>query len=53
MSMAAVLNVLDKFYKSGTPTSPVLASATKHADGIFAAGITTGVRAATRALIPA
>jgi hypothetical protein len=35
MSMAAVLNVLDKFYKSGTPTSPVLASATKHADGIF------------------
>ena len=35
MSMAAVLNVLDKFYKSGTPTSPVLASATKHTDGIF------------------
>ena len=35
MSMAAMLNVLDKFYKSGTPTSPVLASATKHADGIF------------------
>jgi len=35
MSMAAVLNVLDKFYKSGTPTSPVLASATKHGDGIF------------------
>ena len=35
MSMAALLNVLDKFYKSGTPTSPVLASATKHADGIF------------------
>ena len=35
MSMAAVLNVLDKFYKSGTPTSPVLASATKHSDGIF------------------
>jgi hypothetical protein len=35
MSMAAILNVLDKFYKSGTPTSPVLASATKHSDGIF------------------
>jgi len=34
-SMAAVLNTLDKFYKSGTPTSPVLASATKHGDGIF------------------
>jgi hypothetical protein len=35
MSMAALLNVLDKFYKSGTPTSPVLASATRHSDGIF------------------
>lgn len=35
MSLAAVMNVLDKFYKSGTPTSPVLASATKHADGVF------------------
>src|SRR5882724_5146178 len=35
MSMAAMLNVLDKFYKSGRPTSPVLASATKHTDGIF------------------
>jgi hypothetical protein len=35
MSMGAMLNVLDKFYKSGTPTSPVLASATKHSDGIF------------------
>ena len=35
MSMAAVLNVLDKFYKSGTPTAPVLASSTKHSDGIF------------------
>jgi len=35
MSMAAMLNVLDKFYKAGTPTSPVLASATKHTDGIF------------------
>ncbi len=35
MSMAAVLNVLDRFYKSGTPTAPVLASATKHSDGIY------------------
>jgi hypothetical protein len=35
MSMAAMLNVLDRFYKSGTPSSPVLASATKHSDGIF------------------
>lgn len=35
MSMAAVLNVLDKIYKSGTPTSPVLGSSTKHSDGIF------------------
>ena len=35
MSMAGVLNILDKFYKSGTPTAPVLASATKHSDGIF------------------
>jgi hypothetical protein len=35
MSMAAMLNVLDKFYKSGTPTAPVLVSATKHSDGIF------------------
>jgi hypothetical protein len=35
MSMAALLNVLDRFYKSGTTTSPVFSSATKHADGIF------------------
>ena len=35
MSMAGLLNVLDQFYKSGTATSPVLASATKHWDGIF------------------
>jgi hypothetical protein len=35
MSMAGVLNVLDQFYKSGSPTSPVLASATKHMDCIF------------------
>src|SRR5947199_710199 len=35
MSMAGVLNLLDKFYKSGTPTSPVLSSATKHSDAIL------------------
>src|SRR5271157_356520 len=35
MSMAGLLNVLDRFYKSGSTTSPVLASATKHWDNIF------------------
>jgi hypothetical protein len=35
MSMAGLLNVLDKFYKSSTVTSPVLASATKHSDSIM------------------
>lgn len=35
MSMAGLLNVLDQFYKSGSATSPVLASATKHWDGIY------------------
>jgi hypothetical protein len=35
MSMAGLLNVLDQFYKSGTTTSPVMASATKHWDNIF------------------
>lgn len=35
MSMAGILNVLDQFYKSGSSTSPVLASATKHWDNIF------------------
>jgi len=35
MSLAGVLNVLDKFYKSGSATSPVMASATKHWDQIF------------------
>jgi hypothetical protein len=35
MSMAGLINVLDQFYKSGSTTSPVLASATKHWDGIF------------------
>jgi len=35
MSLAGLLNVLDQFYKAGTPTSPVLASATRHSDGIY------------------
>lgn len=35
MSMAGLMNVLDKFYKSGTVTLPVLASATRHSDAIF------------------
>ncbi len=35
MSMAGLLNVLDQFYKSGSSTTPVLASATKHWDYIF------------------
>jgi hypothetical protein len=35
MSMASVLNVLDKVATSGAPASSVIASATKHADGIF------------------
>jgi hypothetical protein len=35
MSMAGVLNALDEFYKAGTPTSPVLGSATKHWDNIY------------------
>jgi hypothetical protein len=35
MSLAGVLNILDQFYKAGTPTSPVLASATNHWDNIF------------------
>jgi len=34
-SMAGVLNVLDQFYKSGTPTAPVLTSATRHWDSIY------------------
>jgi hypothetical protein len=34
-SMAGALNVLDQFYSSGSATSPVLASATKHWDGLF------------------
>jgi hypothetical protein len=35
MSMAGILNVLDKFYKSGSAIAPVLQSATKHWDNIF------------------
>jgi len=35
MSMAGLLNVLDQYYKSGSTTSPVLASATKHWDNIY------------------
>jgi hypothetical protein len=35
MSMAEVINVLEQFYQSGTATTPVLASATKHYDNIY------------------
>jgi hypothetical protein len=35
MSMAGLMNVLDQFYKSGSATSPVLESATKHSDAIY------------------
>jgi hypothetical protein len=35
MSMAGLVNVLDRFYKSSSVTSPVLASATKHWDQVF------------------
>jgi hypothetical protein len=35
MSMAGLLSVLDQAYKSGSATSPVLASATKHWDGMY------------------
>lgn len=34
-SMAGILNVLDAIYKSGSPTSTVLSSATKHWDNIY------------------
>lgn len=34
-SMAGVLNVLDQFYKSGSASTGVLTSATKHWDNIF------------------
>jgi len=35
MSMGALLSVLDKFYKSGSATAPVLTSATRHWDAIY------------------
>lgn len=35
MSMAGLLSVLEQAYKSGSATSPVLASATKHWDGMY------------------
>ena len=35
MSMAGLLNVLEQFYQSGSATSGVLTSATKHWDGIY------------------
>jgi hypothetical protein len=35
MSMAGLMNVLDQFYKSGSTTTPVLVSATRHADAIY------------------
>ncbi len=34
-SMAGVVNVLEQFYQSGSATSPVLANATKHWDGLY------------------
>jgi hypothetical protein len=34
-SMAGLMKVLEQFYSSGTATSPVLASATKHWDNIY------------------
>ena len=35
MSMAGLLSVLEQSYKSGTATTPVLISATKHADAVY------------------
>jgi hypothetical protein len=35
MSMAGLLNALDEIYKTGSATSPVLSSATKHWDNIY------------------
>lgn len=35
MSMAGLLNVLEEFYKSGSSTTSVLSSATKHWDNLF------------------
>lgn len=34
-SMAGVLNVLDQIYKSGIPTAPVQATASRHWDGMY------------------
>jgi hypothetical protein len=34
-SMAGLLNVLEQFYQSGSATSPVLSSATRHSDSIY------------------
>ena len=34
MSMAGILSVLDRFYKSGSATAPVMANATRHWDEI-------------------
>jgi hypothetical protein len=36
MSQAGLIKVLEQFYQSGTATNPVLASATKHWDSIYA-----------------
>ncbi len=35
MSLAGLMNVLEQFYSSGSSTSPVLASATKHWDDLY------------------
>jgi hypothetical protein len=35
MSMAGLFNVLDEIYKSGSPVSAILASATKHWDSVY------------------
>jgi hypothetical protein len=34
-SLGGVFDMLDQFYKAGTPTSPVMASATKHWDEVW------------------
>jgi len=34
-SLGGVFNMLDRFYKAGTPTSPVFESATKHWDDVW------------------
>ena len=34
-SMAGLINVLEQFYQSGSATTPVLGSATKHSDSIY------------------